>query len=197
MSHSITVKTLSEAWNLANQLFPSDYEKDAECSERAGYPIYRSTSKVLKNAWYNYICDLGNRLELNLCGENWESTTININFETREEPATAKEEKPAETTKILYIGLNDQNSKRQEISTIDAFKIVSRVLREKCGGATITQATGIYTHEDGTIVEETTLRCEIFGATLETVTEAAKMLKLILNQESIALSEVVTKSTFI
>ena len=192
MSKSIHVSTLADAWNVTNALFPTDYAQDESSSSRAGYPVYRSTAD---GHHYDYICDLGNRLEVNLStGE-----TVNISFDSRpdweektDDPAPAEE-----TTKILYIGLNDKDSKRQEIDTITAFKLVSRVLREKCGGATITQATGIYTHDDGTIVEETTLRAEIFGQPLQPVLDACETLKTILNQESIALNEIVTKSRFI
>lgn len=51
-----------EAWELANRLFPTDYEKDEQSSERAGYPTYRSTAE---GHYYDYICDLNDRLELN------------------------------------------------------------------------------------------------------------------------------------
>ena len=181
------VNSIEKAWETVNEIFPTDYAKDENSSARAGYPVFRSTAE---DHYYDYICDLGNRLEVNLS----DGRTINICIQP-DEPAPEKQ--PEETTKILYIGLNDKDSKRQEISTIDAFKIVSRVLREKCGGATITQATGIYTHDDGTIVEEATLRCEIFGTTLETVVESAKVLKMILNQESIGLTEIAAKSDYI
>ena len=78
MVQHIHVNSIPEAWEQANRLFPSDYEQDSQGSANAGYPIYRSTSRSLPNAWYNYICDLGNRLELNLCGSSWKSETINI-----------------------------------------------------------------------------------------------------------------------
>lgn len=51
-----------EAWKLADEIFPTDYEHDEARSERAGYPIYYSTAEGV-NA---YICDLGDRLEVNL-----------------------------------------------------------------------------------------------------------------------------------
>ena len=35
------VSSVKEAWELANQLFPTDYEKDEERSSRAGYPIHQ------------------------------------------------------------------------------------------------------------------------------------------------------------
>ena len=64
------VKTTAEAWQKANELFPTDYMKDDIRSNRAGYDIYYSTAAGV-NAW---ISDLGNRLEVNM--ENGE--TVNI-----------------------------------------------------------------------------------------------------------------------
>lgn len=55
------VKTTAEAWEAANKMFPTDYQKDEKASANAGYPIYYSTAEGV-NAW---ISDLGNRLELN------------------------------------------------------------------------------------------------------------------------------------
>ena len=56
------VRDRREAWNVANMIFPTDYEKDADRSESAGYPIYFSTAEGM-NAW---ISDLETRLELNM-----------------------------------------------------------------------------------------------------------------------------------
>ena len=97
---------------------------------------------------------------------------------------------------IIYCGLNDQNTKNQEISTIDAYKIASNIFVKTTGGATITEAVGVYTHDDGTIVTESTLRCEIFGADVATVESAAKALKTALNQESVVIEQVETNSKF-
>lgn len=69
------VSSVKEAWELANRLFPTDYEKDEEMSRRAGYPIYHSTADGV-NAW---ISDLNNRLELNY--SNGESENIWIEQE--------------------------------------------------------------------------------------------------------------------
>lgn len=78
MARHIHVDNFEQAWREADKLFPTDYMKDEQSSKNAGYPIYRSTATGMENFWYNYICDLGNRLELNLCGKKWESETINI-----------------------------------------------------------------------------------------------------------------------
>ncbi len=58
------VASHEEAWQKANEIFPTDYEKDEVASERAGYPIYRSTATDAGIA--DWISDLGVRLELNL-----------------------------------------------------------------------------------------------------------------------------------
>ncbi len=58
----MTVTSKQEAWNKVNEIFPTDYEQDMGSSDRAGYPVYRSTAE---GHYYDYICDLGSRLEVN------------------------------------------------------------------------------------------------------------------------------------
>lgn len=71
--NGITMNDYSNAWKLVQALCPDwDIEKDTQSSERAGYSIYRDT----KN-FYNYICDLGDRLEINYD----DNTTTNIRIE--------------------------------------------------------------------------------------------------------------------
>lgn len=89
------------------------------------------------------------------------------------------------TKYTLYIGLNDKDSRRQEIATVEAFKVVSGVLARELGGGTVYEATGIYRHDDGTIVTEKTLRCEIFHDSKKDVLRVCDTLKTVLNQESI------------
>lgn len=38
----MTVKNINQAWQMANEIFPTDYEKDEAASNTAGYNIYRS-----------------------------------------------------------------------------------------------------------------------------------------------------------
>lgn len=64
------VNSKEAAWNEVNRIFPTDYEKDEESSQRAGYPIYRSTAE---DHHYFYICDLNDRLEVNMNAE-----TVNV-----------------------------------------------------------------------------------------------------------------------
>lgn len=82
-------KSIDEAWKKANEIFPTDYEKDEGSSARAGYDIYRHPTLN----FYSRICDLGDRLEV-LTGEYGENVT-NIwivdddTLEPAEEPTPA------------------------------------------------------------------------------------------------------------
>lgn len=96
----------------------------------------------------------------------------------------------------MFVGLNDQISHQQEISTLDAFKIVSNIFREVTGGATITEGTGVYTHDDGSLVVEKSLICLIYGADMEHVIEAADQIKIALNQESVIIETCEVNSMF-
>ena len=86
----------------------------------------------------------------------------------------------------LYMGLNDKDAKVQVISTIEAYKVVSNIIAKDFGGGTIFEAQGIYTHDDGKIVFEKTLRIEILFAEEPQIKALVAELKKIFNQESIA-----------
>lgn len=94
----------------------------------------------------------------------------------------------------LFVGLNDKESKHQEISTIDAYKIVSNLIASTFEGGTISESTGIYKHDDGTITTEITLRIELLFTTAEKVKPFVQDLKRVLNQESIAVQKDVVSS---
>lgn len=84
----MTVTSKQEAWNKVNEIFPTDYEQDTASTSRAGYPIYRSTAE---GHHYDYICDLGNRLEVNL--DSSHQPTVNIWIEEpAQEPTTSDED---------------------------------------------------------------------------------------------------------
>lgn len=87
----------------------------------------------------------------------------------------------------LYLGLNDKDTKRQEISTLEAYKIANNIICQYVDGATIYEAQGIYKHDDGTIVFEKTLRIELLFVERDIVEKIANMLKVALNQESVAM----------
>lgn len=90
-----------------------------------------------------------------------------------------------QTKYTLYVGLNDKDTRRQEIGTIEAYKLVAGLLARELGGGTIYEAHGIYTHDDGTIVIEETLRCEVFADSRSEVMGVVETIKSMLNQEAV------------
>lgn len=89
----------------------------------------------------------------------------------------------------LYLGLNDKDTKVQEISTLEAYKIVKNLIAAKFDGGTIYEALGIYKHDDGTIVNEKSLRIELLFAEDAQVHEFVNLLKSMFNQESVAVEK--------
>lgn len=86
----------------------------------------------------------------------------------------------------LYMGLNDKDTKKQEISTEEAEKTFNSLVLRSFDGATVWVADGVYTHEDGTQVSEKTLCCELVFAEYIHVKRFCELLKRVYNQESIA-----------
>ena len=97
----------------------------------------------------------------------------------------------------LYLGLNDKDKKIQLINTVEAYKIVNNIITSYTDGATIFEASGIYKHDDGTVIIEKTLRIELLFIEKNTVLEIIRQLKTIFNQESVALSEEEIKSELV
>ena len=94
----------------------------------------------------------------------------------------------------LYLGLNDKETKMQKIATVEAYKIVENLITSRFDGGTIFEARGIYRHEDGTIVTETTLRIELLFAEEQEVRDLVETLKSVFNQESVAVQKEVINS---
>ena len=93
----------------------------------------------------------------------------------------------------LYVGLNDKDSKVQEVETEKAKDIVNNV----CGDCSIQEITGYYTHDNGERVKESTLKVELLFKEHDQVLNYCMDLKKLLNQESIAVSQEVTNSMLI
>ena len=98
---------------------------------------------------------------------------------------------------IVTVGLFDQKSKKQEISTEDALKKVTQYVISHCGGGTITVGNGVYTHENGDIVVEPSIIIKIVGAKTENVGKLVKDLQVFLNQESILVEVEEKKYSFV
>ena len=95
----------------------------------------------------------------------------------------------------LYVGLNDKDSKIQKVNTVEAYKTIENLLLNlNVEGATIFEAKGLYKHENGEYVTENTLRIEIMFGEKPIVKQLVDSIKLILNQESVAVQREVVES---
>lgn len=53
------------------------------------------------------------------------------------------------TEHIITVGLFDKDSKRQEIGTLDAYKVITNLFCAAGLCATILEAQGVYKHDNG------------------------------------------------
>jgi len=100
------------------------------------------------------------------------------------------------TKTTIYVGLCDKDTKEQEISTLNAYKVASNIFTSTTGGATIYEGVGVYTHDNGDVVQEATLICIVYGSETETILKAADQLKVALNQESVVIETTESNSMF-
>lgn len=88
---------------------------------------------------------------------------------------------------VLSMGLNDKDTKTQKIATLEAYKMVENVIKSlQLEGATIYESKGLYRHNNGEYVTETSLRMEFLFATENQIRNLVSILKSAFNQESIA-----------
>ena len=98
----------------------------------------------------------------------------------------------------IYIGLNDKDSKKQEVSTRRARQEVIKILNaNNITGLTMYEVMGVFKHEDGTITFEKSLKVELLEVKKEDVKKSIEELKRALNQESILLEKEKKEINFI
>lgn len=192
----ITAKNSFEAWEMVDEIFPADYEKDEVSSNTAGYAVYRSRIN-----YYDYICDLGDRLEVNLSN----GKTVNIWIKNKVKIKADKAEPAADEMHeyILTIGLNDRVTEKQEISSEAAKRMISKILINKYGvfAFTMFDCYGVYKMSStGRIVQEPSIRVEI--ATAEPMQNIDEIIRVIkdsehLNQESIMKKHTISNIQFV
>lgn len=176
-----TVQTMGEAWALADELFPSDYIEDAASSARAGYPVFRSTAAGC-NA---YICDLGDRLELNF--DNGGS----FNIWVQPQPLKLAALVPLKSKITVYVpstvNVNEATDNSAQVER------VARFLSEAFGGATASPVAGYWVAADKSLVTEHTTMVFAYCSTeqaeryIDDVVRLCYDLKVEMGQEAIAL----------
>lgn len=88
----------------------------------------------------------------------------------------------------LFIGLNDKETHVQKISKIKAMKLVQWWVSNAFWGWTISEALGVFKHEDWTIVLENSIRVETMDFWYwdkNTLDNFVDLVKRELNQESV------------
>ena len=98
------------------------------------------------------------------------------------------------STKVnICVGLNDKETKRQEITTAAAKSLIFAAVVKYFGFGTVSDCSGVYTHDDGTgaVVVEATIKIELTFFDLDKSAAVAAVrpfvldLKKQLNQETI------------
>lgn len=98
----------------------------------------------------------------------------------------------------IYIGLNDRDSKKQEVSTRRAKEKTIKILNaNNITGLTMYEVMGVFKHEDGATTFEKSLKVELLEVEEEEVLKSIEELKTALNQECILLEEEEKKISFI
>lgn len=97
----------------------------------------------------------------------------------------------------LFIGLNDKDTRTQIITDEQARKIIIATACEFVGGVTLSDAYGVYTHDDGERVIEHTITATIYDGDDNAIKAMIKALLLSLNQESIINEQTAVNSEFV
>lgn len=85
----------------------------------------------------------------------------------------------------LYVGLNDKDAKKQLLGRYEAINKINTIILKEASGATIKDAQGVYTYNDGAKCIENTLIIELIDVKKAQVLKIIKELKKALNQEAI------------
>lgn len=89
----------------------------------------------------------------------------------------------------IYIGLNDQDSKKQEFATEKYVSILKKVCVSYRVPFSFNLIQGGYLHESGDYTQENTLVLTLIGAEKSMVEEIARDLCVFFRQESVLITE--------
>jgi len=96
--------------------------------------------------------------------------------------------------KTFILWLLDKDTKQQHFNTVEAYKVVEKLVCKAFGGGTIYQSQGVFTHEDGTMIIEPSI--VIMTITDKDHQEFVTDLKHFFNQESILVEVVKSNVSF-
>lgn len=105
------------------------------------------------------------------------------------EKSTAEADMDKSAQYVMYVGTNDKDTYKQEISEEDAKEIVDQVCTKYFGGYTLQDATGSWTDEKNQITHEYTLVCYFDDVDKETVYKAADEVIEKLNQNTVLIEK--------
>ena len=93
----------------------------------------------------------------------------------------------------LYVGLNDKDTKKQIIMDNVAKEVIIYAIVKQKLDFTLFECNGVYTHENGVAVIEKSFKIELLcfeneNTFNEKILQVVKDLKIMLNQESVAVS---------
>lgn len=91
-----------------------------------------------------------------------------------------------DTKVTICVGLNDKDTKKQEITTEAAKDIIYKSVVKYFGFGTVSDCSGIYTHDDGTgaVVLETSIKIEITFFETNKATARTKVLPFVLDMKN-------------
>ena len=102
---------------------------------------------------------------------------------------TAPKEEEYSKQYVMYVGTNDKDTYKLEITEEEAKRIVDEVCLQYFEGYTLQEATGAWTDESKNITHEYTLVCYFDDTDKETVYKAANDLIKKLNQNTVLIEE--------
>ena len=97
---------------------------------------------------------------------------------------------------VLYIGTNDKDTYQMEIPFDECLSRVTEICTKHAGGCTLSEATGFWTDDTGTITSERTIQCILEDITLEDVHAIADEIIVSLNQSSVLIETQTVTSEF-
>jgi hypothetical protein len=98
---------------------------------------------------------------------------------------------------VFYIGCNDKETMKQEITSDKIQETILTTFLEKYQGFTILPCQGVYTMESGQVVIEKSFQVIVYFSNEQDDCEICESLKKQLNQESIAIESGLVDSKLI